>query len=260
MRPRNYGWKRDTFDARDMYFAIPPPTTLPRIVDLRPLFQAIPVEDQGSVGSCTANALCGAFERLHYVAQQRHIDFSRLFLYYCERAREGTTNEDAGAMIRTGIKCLAANGCCPENIWPYKVGNVFTPPSKAALDAATPNKAIAYRRIRGLNGLKTALASGHPVTFGFQVYASSESPGVSLSGIIPVPVRRGWFSRDRLLGGHAVLAVGYNDETNHIIFRNSWGSGWGADGYGYLPYEFITHDELSDDYWVITKATFAEAI
>lgn len=259
MKPRNYGWRPDTFDARDIIYQYPYRITpLPPVVDLRASFSAIPVEDQGNVGSCTANALCGAFELLHYQVRARHLDFSRLFLYYLERHREGTTNEDAGAMIRTGIKCLAANGCCPENIWPYKVGNVFTPPSKAALDAATPNKAIAYRRVRGLNALKMALATGHPVTFGFQVYASAEAPGVSVSGKIPVPVRRGWFSRDKLRGGHAVLAIGYNDHLGHVVFRNSWGSGWGDLGYGYLPYEFITDLDLSADFWLISKAEFAE--
>jgi C1A family cysteine protease len=260
MRQRNYGWKPDTFDARDMTYQYPfTISALPPVVDLRNLFTAIPVEDQGNIGSCTANALCGIFEHLHYIARGGHTDFSRLFLYYLERHREGTTNEDAGAMIRTGIKVLASHGCCAETLWPYRVGNVFVPPTQQALQAADKNKALAYRRVRGLNALKVALHTGNPVAFGFQIYSSAEAPNVSVTGKIPVPVRRGWFTREKLRGGHAVLAVGYNDDLGHVVFRNSWGSGWGELGYGYLPYEFVDDPDLSGDFWLISKAFFETA-
>src|ERR1041385_1466262 len=100
----SYGWKPDLPDARDYPYKAVRPTAakLPAKVDLRPLCP--PVEDQGDLGSCTANALAGAAEFLELKQGASFTDLSRLFIYYCERQAEGTVSIDNGAQLRTGIK------------------------------------------------------------------------------------------------------------------------------------------------------------
>jgi len=113
-----YGWLPDLPDHRDlMYAAIAP--RLPRLpakVDLRPKCSA--VENQGKLGSCTANALAGAVEFLEVKDGANFVDLSRLFIYYNERVIEGTVTEDSGAFLRDGIKSLAKQDVCPEPDWP----------------------------------------------------------------------------------------------------------------------------------------------
>ena len=99
-----YGWLPDLPDQRDlMYSAIAPRVLqLPDKVDLRS--KCSPVENQGSLGSCTANALAGALEFIELQKGAIFVDLSRLFLYYNERVIEGTVKEDSGAFLRDGIK------------------------------------------------------------------------------------------------------------------------------------------------------------
>ena len=57
--------------------------------------------------------------------------------------------------------------------------------------------------------------------------------------------------REAALGGHAVLAVGYNDAGQRFIVRNSWGSKWGKKGYCFMPYAYLTDPDLAADFWTI---------
>src|SRR6266568_4205862 len=131
-----YGWLPDLPDYRDFFYSAVARrlATLPSKIDMRS--KCSPVEDQGQLGSCTANALVGALEFLEIKDGAPFVDLSRLFVYYNERVIEGTVDQDSGAFIRDGIKSLAKQGVCPEKEWPYRVRD-FTrkPTAKCYSDA-----------------------------------------------------------------------------------------------------------------------------
>lgn len=242
MGKRVYKLKPDTKDLRDKVFRATKyktKTALPKLVDLRS--GCSQVVDQGELGSCTANAIASGL-REYWENQAGELTLlSRLWLYWEERNIEGTVNEDAGAYIRDGMKVLQQMGCAPEADWPYDITKFAqTPPLQATTDA-TEFKIAEYRRVTDLTALKTALAEGYPVVIGIKVYESFESDQVAQTGIVPLPKRR-----EQFLGGHAVLGVGYNEDTKYesqgfVICRNSWGENWGVKGYFYLPYSYFSN-------------------
>lgn len=254
-----YGWKPDLPDQRDYSYAVSAGVmqTIPPLVDLRP--QCPAVYNQGYIGSCTANAIAGALE-FDMLKQNPSSSFtpSRLFIYYNERSIEGTVGSDSGAYIRDGIKSVASLGDCPESQWTYDgtaaSGGIFPPNAKAAIQPSPPcytdavqHKALTYMSIdQNLADMKGCLASGYPFVFGFTVYDSFESQQVAQSGILSMPA-----AGEAVAGGHAVLAVGYDDSKSMFIIRNSWGSGWGLAGYFYMPYAYLLDNNLSDDFWTI---------
>jgi C1A family cysteine protease len=253
LKPREsrwYGWIPDLPDHRDQIYAAPLARLgpLPTKVDLRSTCP--PVYDQGALGSCTANAIAGALQ-FNQIKQQVADVFvpSRLFIYYNERVMEGTVNEDSGAMIRDGIKSVAKKGAPHEPLWPYVISKFRIKPSAAAYADAAKHVAILYQRLtQTLEQLKGCLASGYPFVFGFSVYESFESVAVAKSGTVPMPK-----PAEKLLGGHAVLAVGYDDAAKRFIVRNSWGPAWGVNGYFTIPYAYLTTASLSDDFWTIKQ-------
>lgn len=245
---RKYGWLPDLPDARDHLYAAPLAEIgpLPEKNDLRP--DCPPVYDQGQLGSCTGNAIAAAvqFERMKQGLSPNYIP-SRLFIYYCERVIEGTVNSDSGAQIRDGIKVVANQGVCPETDWPYDVAKFTNKPSKKAYEDALADRAVSYCRMaRSVQQMKGCLASGYPFVFGFSVYDSFESQQVASTGNVAMPA-----SHEQLLGGHAVLAVGYDDSQQRFIVRNSWGAKWGMQGYFTMPYAYLTEPGLASDFWTI---------
>lgn len=217
---------------------------LPPVVDLRPLLADIAIYDQGTIGSCTANALCVAFE-----ADVANHDFggSRLFLYYNERLMEDTTAADAGAQISDGVLSLQTHGICPEEQWPYDITQFATAPPPQCYDNAQHNRAAAVHQVSGnLQSLQACLARGKPFVVGIAVFASLESPEAAATGVVAVPS-----PGEQSIGGHAVLVVGYDDTQQHFIVRNSWGSRWGDAGHFYLPYAYLTDPALCSDVWCI---------
>jgi C1A family cysteine protease len=247
--PGRYGWIPDLPDQRDHMFAAAPMflTALPPHVDLRPKCPK-EVYDQGQLGSCTANAIAAAIE--FDLMKQAAADIftpSRLFIYYNERVIEGTVNSDSGAQIRDGIKTVANQGACHEKIWPYDIAKFRTKPSKAAYTDGAKHTAVQYQRlIQTLPQMQGCLASGYPFVFGFTVYESFEGPDVAKTGIANYPA-----SGEKVVGGHAVLAVGYDDPSQRFIVRNSWGAKWGMQGYFTIPYNYLTTSNLADDFWTI---------
>jgi C1A family cysteine protease len=243
----HYGWIPDQPDQRDHLYAAPAQflTALPAEADLRA--HCPEVYNQGALGSCTANAIGGAieFDRI----KQKLPDFvpSRLFIYYNERAIMGTVGMDSGAQLRDGIKSVASQGVCPEPEWPYLIEHFMTRPSALAYKDAKLDRAISYQSlVQDMNQMKGCLASGYPFIFGFTVYESFESEAVKSSGHAPMP---GW--GERPIGGHAVMAVGYDDARQWFVIRNSWGAGWGMKGYFTLPYSYLIQPGLSKDFWTI---------
>jgi C1A family cysteine protease len=253
------GWRKDLPDPRDRLYSAPSAIlqALPASVDLTPKF---PVYNQGNIGSCSANALAAAvqFDRLK---KGENPDFipSRLFIYYNERVIEGDVASDAGAHLRNGIKSLQKQGVCPETEWTYDdtkpltEGGVFpvgskpaTQPPQSCYNDAVNYLITVYQSLnQNLSQLQGCLAAGFPFVFGFSVFSGwyNEKPP---STIIPLPSQA-----DSLIGGHAVLCVGYDNSTNLFKIRNSWGPDQGENGYFYLPYAYVTESNLASDFWVI---------
>jgi C1A family cysteine protease len=172
---------------------------------------------------------------------------SRLFVYYNERVIEGTVSSDSGAQIRDGVKSVNQQGAPPETDWPYDITKFADKPPKQAYDDAAKHEAILYQRLtQTLPQLQGCLAAGYPFVFGFVVYQSFESQEVAQTGQAPMPT-----AGEQQLGGHAVLAVGYDDSQQRFIVRNSWGTGWGMGGYFTLPYPYLLQGTLSSDFWTI---------
>lgn len=246
----------------------------PAIVDLRPKLQS--PYNQGNIGSCTANALCAAYQLLDKTIGTP----SRLFLYYNERDlivnSDEDTNEDSGAYLSDGIASLVQYGVCSETSWPYIESNFSVKPTSTCYTEALRHKVFQHNTIpNDLNIMKSVLQSGLPFVTGISIYDSFESISVAKTGMVPMPDQ----ANENNLGGHAVLVCGYNDNIqwyqNKItisntgaisikqitspkqkgvwIVRNSWGSNWGIKGYFYLPYPYLLDQNMASDQWVISS-------
>jgi C1A family cysteine protease len=246
---KRYGFRPDLPDQRDFRFeSLQLKPTLHTSIDLRATCS--PVKDQGQLGSCTANAFASAIEFLENKDKMTpDIYMSRLFIYYNERALEGTTRSDSGASLRDGIKSLVSQGCCPETEWPYIVSRFEIKPPNSCYTDGAKHIIQSYYRVITLNDMKTCLASGFPFVFGFTVYESFESNQVALTGIVPMPAHN-----EQVLGGHACMVVGYDDTTQRFLVKNSWGTSWGMKGYFTIPYAYLTNPNLASDMWYISKA------
>ena len=252
---RRYGWKPDVPDHRDLVYR--PRRTVPVPADLDMRQEQPPIFDQGQLGSCTGNGIAGELEAQALAQSEQPTLLSRLFIYYNERAMEGTVTEDAGASIRDGIKSVSSQGACPESEWPYALGKFAVKPPKHCYADARKLKAIHYSSVpQDLNSIKGALASGRGIVFGISVYDSFESDAVAKTGVVPMPD-----PSEKLCGGHCVRLVGYTDNgingipAQHFIGANSWGADWGLAGYFAIPYAYVTNANLSDDLWVVTAVS-----
>jgi C1A family cysteine protease len=242
-----YGWIPDRPDQRDHLYSAPlmELKTIPPKVDLTP--QCPPVYDQGQLGSCTANAIAAAIEFDLMKEGKAVFTPSRLFIYYNERVIENTVNSDSGAMIRDGIKSVAVQGDAPEAEWPYDISKFTLKPPDSVYSDAAQHTAVQYQSVaQDLTQMRGCLASGYPFVLGFTVYQSFESQEVAQTGVVPMPS-----PNEQSVGGHAVLAVGYDDSQQSFIVRNSWGADWGIKGYFTMPYAYLIQSSLSDDFWTI---------
>ena len=251
---KKYGWKPSLPNAHKPIFAARiAPAKLAPFVDMRS--QCPAPYNQQQLGSCTANAAAGALE-FDQIKQKLPIFMpSRLFIYYNERVAEGTVSSDSGASLSESVQALATYGAPPETLWPYNANQFTVKPPANAYTVGAKNKAITYSSVnQDLNSIQSCLASGYPMLLGFTVYDSFESAAVASNGIVPMPA-----ATEEVLGGHAVLAVGYNAGSTTVngapprtfIVRNSWGPYWGAKGYFYMPFEYLLDPNLSDDFWQI---------
>ncbi len=259
------GWLPDVPDYRDhtshskqvknLFNAQTPLCTgpLPDRVDLRKFCS--PIEDQRDLGSCTAQAVAGLVEYFENRAKGEFLDASRLFLYKVTRRLYGFEG-DSGAYIRGTIRALRIFGACPEDFWPYDTKRFDEEPTPFCYAFGQSYKAVEYYRLwdpdpaQLLKQLRGSLANELPFAFGFSVYSSIWDPEVQKTGDVPVPT-----DGDRLEGGHAIMAVGYDDNSKRLLIRNSWGTTWGDHGYGTLPYEYVEKG-MADDFWVLVTAEY----
>jgi len=263
------GWIRDLPDVRDFGVGdIPhPPTTTKLLamgadlavsrVDLRSTGFLSPIEDQGNLGSCTAHAVTGILEYGERQSFGKYLDHSRLFLYRVSRklyykTRGPVAIGDTGSEIRTTIKALAAIGSPPEWIWPYDETKFDIEPPPDAYAMAQSYKGLNYIKLTSLAQIKSFLKTKTPVAFGFTCYKSIDNPDVGNTGVIPTPK-----SGEPTVGGHAISAVGFDDNKGNVIIRNSWGTSWGDKGYGYLPYWYFDSNQ-ADDFWVLLKSGWVD--
>ncbi|HCI48353.1 MAG: hypothetical protein A2977_02310 [Alphaproteobacteria bacterium RIFCSPLOWO2_01_FULL_45_8] len=235
-------------------------TALPASMDLRSHFGD--VDDQGSLGSCTAFASTAALEYMFKKqGTQTPEEFSRLFQYWNTRFYDQSTQQDVGGTIADAIKALCQYGVCSEEIWPYSDAKKLfkKKPSAEAYAAAKGfmnlDKGLSAINNQSANTIKSFLAKEYPVVFGMDVYDSFESDAVTTTGMVPMPNTK----RERLLGGHALVLVGYDDaktegsNTGYFLVRNSWSDKWGLEGYCWIPYAYLTNTSLASDFWAITQ-------
>ncbi len=241
---------------------------MPANTDLRAGFS--PIEDQGQLGSCTAHAGVGLLEYFERTAGGKHVDASRRFLYKATRNLMGQTG-DTGAFLRVTMQALVAFGVPPEEYWPYDIGQFDIEPSAFCYAFAQDYKAIQYYRLDPagtrpdelLLRIKTNLSAGLPSMFGFTVFSSYLQ--AAATGAFPFPMQK-----ERRVGGHAIIAAGY-DDTKQILnsdagaqptrgaflIRNSWGTQWGQQGYGWLPYAYV-QSGLATDWWSLVKSAWID--
>lgn len=246
----------DTLDQRDHIFSVVNPVTahLPPVFDVLSLLKGVhlPVDDQGDIGSCTAHGVGAALRFEHIVRTGKDLPLSRLQLYFSSRRLEGTVNSDAGAQIRDVVKVAAKVGVAPETLWPYDVAKFKRLPPKRVFEAAKADLAITYSRVAvGAAALKTALYAGHPVVIGISVYDSFEGDETAKTGLVKMPA-----SNESMLGGHCMLATGWNDAQRTFTVRNSWGPDWGNHGYCHIPFDYLGSPALGADYWSIKAVNF----
>jgi C1A family cysteine protease len=245
---RRFGWKPDLPDHRDFRFRGSEPVlaNLPPSVDLRNSSPGLPpVYDQGDLGSCTANAIAGAIQYGLMKQGGAVITPSRLFIYYNERVIENAVNSDDGAYLRDGLNSVSQQGTCSEDEWPYNVSEFNQKPYQSCYTDAMEDVVSSYYSLnQNIYQMKSCLAEGFPFIFGFTAYESIDNVGPD--GVVPVPG-----DDESVIGGHCVLAVGYDDQNSWFIIRNSWGPNWGDAGYGKMPYSYLLNANLADDFWTI---------
>lgn len=224
---------------------------VPVSVDLQQKMPAI--YDQGDLGSCTAQAAAALSQYLMKKLGYKDFIPSRLAIYYWERVMEHTVNEDSGASLSDAIHVLTNNGSPNESFWWYNIRKFTVKPNQKVVTSGINHKIKQGLSVtQDLLHMKSILAEGLPFIFGFTVYDSFSSQAVASTGVMPMPK-----ANERILGGHAVMAVGYDDHKQMFKIRNSWGTGWGLGGYFWMPYSFISNPEYASDMWTANSfATF----
>eukprot|EP01004_Peranema_trichophorum_P005640 NODE_4491_length_1159_cov_97.030888_g3973_i0.p1 GENE.NODE_4491_length_1159_cov_97.030888_g3973_i0~~NODE_4491_length_1159_cov_97.030888_g3973_i0.p1 ORF type:complete len:347 (+),score=75.65 NODE_4491_length_1159_cov_97.030888_g3973_i0:30-1070(+) len=216
--------------------------TLPPAVDLRQYFPQ--VYQQGGTSSCTANAIAGAFGYLNSRQGEQKlglITLQKIFIYYNARAAKTDKITDNGSNIGLSIDTLQEVGACSESTWPFDPKQVNKQPPSEAYDEAEYYKITEVKSIPvDEKQIKSTLAEGFPIVFGLYLTEQFMRPGktgyiAEVSDKNPIKNK----PKTTKHSAHAMLLVGYSDKKQHYIIRNSWGTTWGDNGYGYVPYNYV---------------------
>ena len=247
---RRFGWRPDQLDPRDHLFSFTPGAqrVLPPVASVDGKYNP-PIGDQLNLGACTGWMATYLHEQLRRKLGGQPAIPSPMATYWWTRFIEGglpQTKIDSGATIRDAVRSLVAYGAAPEELWPYQPPSFARRPSTMAQQAAAARQVISYLRVSTLDGIKASIVDGYPVGFGFLVFPSMMTPAVDRTGKVPMPA-----ASENPEGGHACAFVAYNDTSRLLTFRNQWGVGWGRNGYGYLPYEYVTNPQLCQDWWTL---------
>lgn len=265
------GWIKDVVDIRDHIYVQPVATAellkkaMESKLDLRTKYQNIPIYQQGTLGSCTSNAVSYAYQYTELKQQNKsYFTPSRLFLYYNTREMMATNsknpvliNQDTGASLRDTLKTCSKSGVCSETQWGYNTTKFTVKPNQTCYTQAQTCKTIEYVSVpQTMTDLKNVIMEGYPIVFGFRVYESFDN--ILLDGKMPIPN----LTKEKSIGGHAVCIVGYDDDIQFntairggFIVRNSWGILWGQGGYFYMPYTIALDRNLCNDFWFIKSIT-----
>ena len=235
-----YNVRQDPSDWRDLPYSFSR-QPLRESVDLRQW--ASPVESQGHLGSCTGNAVVGAYELLmNKEVPKQFVDLSRLFVYYNARLIENVINEDVGAYVRDAVKALQRYGICMESLWPYHIRDYTITPSISSYDDARHRNIKNYYRIHALEDTVDALNRDMPVVFSMKVYESFEEL-YDYGTTAKMPAKG-----ESPIGAHAMCFVGYDLNKKLLLARNSFGADWGMNGYCYIPFDYVRTEVM--DNWV----------
>jgi len=260
LEDKKFGFIPDVPDIRDLYLKVSRKEKSRRPVKVNLNKDMSPTYNQGSLGSCVFNAISANVQYLFHRQRQPNFMPSRLFGYYLAREEMGTVQEDSGTTIRIGMKVINEYGICKEDpTWPYIEEKFNIRPPQAAFEEAELHQALRYERVRqNAADIETRLSQGYPICFGIAVYKSFDE-SAKKHGRVPMPnpgkLPNGK-ERDEYFGGHALLMIGYDQEQNHFIVRNSWGVEWGDKGNIYIPYDYILNEDLAVDFWTITLMEF----
>lgn len=259
------GYVKDVPDSRDYIYE---PMPLKQVVKPRfrqnpqPRFRPVappvksslqstlaPVLDQGNLGSCVSNAVSNTMKCIDIKNNRSNRVglYSRLFNYYNTRILENSVFNDDGCQIRNAVKVINKIGSTDEIIWPYTISKFRDKPTQTAYSDAVTKKITKYRRVNQTRtDIKSCINSGYPVIIGFLCFSSMFTLNAFNTGNIPMP-KRG----EQIYGGHCVIIVGYNDATQTYDFQNSWGTSWGNQGFGTIPYAFIENPNYATDFWMV---------
>ena len=241
------GWIRDPYDSRDKLYKLTKPVEDVQYVNLISDFPQI--FDQLTISSCVAQGSSAQFFNIRRKCKMHEFVPSRLMIYFEGRREIGMIMKDSGMRPRDAMKIMTKIGACDEKLWPYIISKFKDSPPAKCYEEAEKHQLLEYHRLgHSLNEMKACLIEGYPFGAGIDVFESMMSKEVSMTGWVPMPK-----PKERNLGGHYVVVVGFDEKAKVFILRNSWGTSWGMGGHFVLNYEYLLNDKLSDDFWTLRQ-------
>lgn len=241
------GWKGrppfpDPRDADHAYRRRFPKVYVPKVKNLI----CAPVADQGDLGACVYFAIVAHLAATAVENDQMPMNLSQLFGYYNYRETHADINQDEGCYINEAVKLTAKSGICKETSWEYILKNWNRKPPDRCYGEAFEHRALSYHSVLTLEDMIQTIAAGYGFVGGFNCYESIDAPVTQQTGIIRMPE-----PGEKMQGGHGIFIAGYDLNTQMFRFQNSWGKGWGDEGFGYIPFKYLTDPYLAADFWCV---------
>jgi len=218
-----------------------------------------PVRSQGSQGSCVAWATTYYLKSYQEKIQHEYLYasyenvMSPAFVY-----NQSKLGEDcgSGSAIAKALEILKTKGCNTWEEFPYTDLDCLRLPSEEQQQLAEINKINDYFSVAIpelntdenytlTNLIKTLILQKNPIVIGMSVDDDFKA-NIPLNGDGIYIYNKYDENKDDSACGHAMLIVGYDDELNAFKIVNSWGTGWGENGYGWINYNFFLDQNDSD--------------